>query len=291
MKRLARLSCLSIATLAVSVQAQPQTADARILDADIEREVTELLAGYALDRYEGDSEGLKKAVHHDAARRTIANHYWGQPSDEWIRPLAYDLFDAAGGPQDFHKRIDPENGTNEVAVFDTASFTASAMLEMDRTIELVHAVEFEGEWVIADALVIDKGVTGEATEEDKAEIEQLIRDYVVGFYEIDGDKVQSTCHTGLSKRTVEHTQEGKVGFFRPITYEEIYLLAETFNRHFNFSPSARCEIDIYYADDKHAAAKVLAASWFDYFQIAKVEGEWTIVNIMFEGLPEDQWQR
>lgn len=289
--RLARVSCLTLSTVALGAEAQPQTADPRMLDADIESEVVDLLSGYALDRYEGDATGLKRAVHHDAARRLVTDVYWGQPSDEWVRPLAYDLLDTAGAPGDQNKRTDPDNGTNEVTVFDTATVSASAMVEMDQTIELVHAVEFEGEWVIADALIIPKETAGEATDEDRAQIEQLIRDYVVGFYEIDGDKVQGTCHSGLSKRSVEHTGNGTVGFFRQITFEEIRILGETFNSYFNFNPSsARCEVEIYYADNKHAAAKVLAASWFDYFHIAKVEGEWTIVNIIFEGLPEDQWQ-
>lgn len=291
MNRLMTLALVSVTSFASVAGAQPQTADMPPLDAEIEASVTALLDGYAQARYEGDAKALKAAVHPAAARRVLFDTYWGAPSDEWVRPMSYDLLDAAGGEGDPNKRPDPDAGPRSVRVFDTETQTASAMLDMDGEKELIHAVEFEGEWVIADALILRDGYAGEATEEDRAEIEQLIRDYVMGFYEIDGQKVQDTCHPILSKRSVENARGGELGFFQVITFEEIRLLGETFNTHFNFSPSsARCDIELYYVDEKHAAAKVTAASWFDYFHIAKVGGMWQIINIMFEGLPEEEWQ-
>ena len=38
-------------------------------------------------------------------------------------------------------------------------------------------------------------------------------------------------------------------------------------------------------------AKLTAAVWFDYVQLMRVNGEWKIVNILFEGLPEERSER
>lgn len=287
MARFKTIAALGIMA-AGSALAQPASMDAE----EMAKGVADLLTGYAIDRYEGDVDGIKDAVHHDVARRTVTDRYWGQPSDQWVRSLNHDMLAFAGDPMNPGRRSDSENGQQDVTVFDSARETVSAMLETDTAVELVHAVYFEGDWTIADSLVIPKrGKKAEATDEDIEQIEQLITDYVVGFYEIDGKKVQDTCHPSLSKRTLEHSRDGSFDFFSLISYEEIEFLGNTFNKHFNFNPStSRCAIDIYYTDAGHCAAKVVGASWFDYFHIAKINDEWKIVNIMYEGLPEDQWQ-
>jgi hypothetical protein len=287
MARFIRFAALGVMA-AGSAVAQPVRMEAE----EMKSGVTELLTGYAVDRYEGDVEGLKDAVHHDVARRTVTDRYWGQPSDQWVRVLNHDMMAFAGESGNPSRRSDPENGQIDVTVFDSARETVSAMVETDSVVELVHAVYFENEWKIADTLVLPKrGEKIDATEEDKAEIKQLITDYVVGFYEVDGEKVQNTCHPSLSKRTLEHSRDGSFDYFSLITYEEIEFLGNTFNTHFNFNPStSRCAIDIYYTDAGHCAAKVVGASWFDYFHIAKVNEEWKIINIMYEGLPESEWQ-
>ena len=79
-------------------------------------------------------------------------------------------------------------------------------------------------------------------------------------------------------------------FFTLITWEEIRILGETFNKHWNFDPeTARCEIEVYEVRGNVALAKLTGAIWFDYLQLMKVNGEWTIVNILYETLPEERW--
>jgi len=128
------------------------------------------------------------------------------------------------------------------------------------------------------------------TDRDEDKIRKVIRDYCMGFYEIDGDKVQDTCHPILSKRVVEQWPEGdQFNFFRAITWEEIRILGYTFNKAFGFKPeTARCDIDIYEIRDNIAIAKLTGAVWFDYLQLMKVRGEWKITNIIFEPLPDDR---
>ena len=146
-------------------------------------------------------------------------------------------------------------------------------------------------WLDLGIAALQQDNPAQATEEDLAAIEQVALDYTLGFYEIDGEKVQGTCHSDLSKRCLERETEGGFDFLSRITWEEIRLLGNTFNRHFGFSPeTARKDVEIYYTDAHQAAAKLTGASWFDYLHLMKVNGEWKIVNIIYEPVPRERWQ-
>jgi len=40
-----------------------------------------------------------------------------------------------------------------------------------------------------------------------------------------------------------------------------------------------------------AAVKMTGTIWFDYFHMLKLNGKWQIVNIMFETLPRNEWEK
>lgn len=261
-----------------------------------EEAVTDAIREYVRCKYAGDDECVRARAHHDIARRTVADTYWGRPSTEWVRPYSHDVLQFYGTDRNETRRADPENGRCDIQVFDIESRTASASVVMEDVVDFLHLVLFEGRWVIADSAVIILDDTGDepspASREDEAEIRAIVRDYCKGFYELNGAKVRATCHPILSKRVVEHwgQSEGRgFDYFRSITWEEIEILGETFNKPFGFDPEKnRCEIDVYEIRGNIASAKLTAAVWFDYFHLMKVNGEWTIVNIMFEGLPDDR---
>lgn len=283
-----QIGSVALLSLAMSgVHAQAETAQTTEHAA-----VAESLVAYAQARAAGDVGGAKACVHHDVARRVLTDRFWGQPSDEWVRPLNHDQLGSVARSDATARRDDPENARADVEVFDIAANSASAKIEMDDVSEIVHMVRFNGTWVIADSVVIPlQASPAPATEDDLAGIEQVAVDYTMGFYETDGEKVQGTCHSDLSKRSLERETEGGFDFLSRITWEEIRLLGNTFNRHFGFSPeTARKDVEIYYADAHQAAAKLTGASWFDYLHLMKVNGEWKIVNIIYEPLPRERWQ-
>ena len=289
LKQIGSFALLGLATTYAPAQVEDAQAQA---DAADRGAVTETLETYARARAEGDVTGAKSCVHHDVARRVLSRTFWGQPSDDWVRPLNHDQFGVLARSDSPARRNDPESAKAEVEVFDIATESASAIIAMDDITEIVHMVRFDGSWLIADSVVIPSHTPpAPATEADLSQIEQVAVDYTMGFYEIDGDKVQGTCHSDLSKRCHERETEGGFEFLSRITWEEIRLLGNTFNRRFGFSPeSARKDVEIYYADAHNAAAKLTGASWFDYLHLMKVNDEWKIVNIIYEPLPREQWQ-
>jgi hypothetical protein len=268
-----------------------------------EAAITEAIEEYVHAKYAGDSDTVRSRVHHDIARRAVTDTYWGQPSTDWVRPFGQDNLKFYGTSSNQTRMDNPESGRCEIQVFDIAERTASASVVMEDVVDYLHMIHFDGRWLIADSAVIILEAPGDSPPEitpaedegrqsrDYKAIENLSRDYCVGFYQTNGKKVQRTCHTGLSKRVVEHADNGDFDYLREITYEEIEILGNTFNKSFGFNPdTARVDIDIYEVRENIAAVKMTGAIWFDYFHLLKVNGKWQIVNIMFETLPRNQWE-
>ncbi|MEZ6164615.1 MAG: nuclear transport factor 2 family protein [Phycisphaerales bacterium] len=258
--------------------------------------VASAIEQYVRARYAGDVETVKSRAHHDIARRAIADNYWGQPSKEWVRPYTQDQLGFYGDPNGPQRMDNPESGRCDIAVFDIEQQTASARVIMEDVVDYLHMIYVDGRWLIGDSAVIILDEPGERvpalSQRHKEAVTEVSRDYCVGFYQTDGDKVQSTCHPSLSKRSVEHAKlsNGETfDYLSQITWEEINILGQTFNTHWGFDDTARCEIEIYEIRGDIAAAKMTGSVWFDYFHLMRVNGEWSIVNIMYESLDKSRW--
>lgn len=259
-----------------------------------EEAVVSAIQEYVFAKYAGDEETVRSRAHHDLARRVVSDTYWGQPSEEWVRTYSHDQLQYYGTDLNQTKIDSPKEGRCEIEVFDIEQQTAAARVIMEDVVDFMHLVHFEGRWLVADSAVIildEAGAKapGKSTKDLKT-IEKIVRDYCIGFYEIDGKKVQDTCHPTLSKRSVEKPEKVDFDFFKLITWEEIEILGETFNKHWGFDPeTARCDVEVYEIRDNVAIAKMTGSVWFDYFQLMRVNGEWSIVNIMYESLPRERW--
>lgn len=288
MKNRCLMALAALLTLALSASlaradepATPEAAEAAIRE-------------YVAAKYAGDADAVRARAHHDIARRAVASTYWGRPSEEWVRPYHHDLLQFYATRLNETRRDDPASGRCDVTVFDVEARSAAAVVVMEDVVDFLHLSLFDGRWVIADSAVIILDQPGDEppapSRDDEDAVRNVIRDYCIGFYEIDGDKVQATCHPILSKRAVERwPEQDAFDYFRPITWEEIRILGNTFNRAFGFDPkTARCDIEVYEIRDNVAIAKLTGAVWFDYLQLMRVNGEWKIVNIIFETLPEER---
>lgn len=268
---------------------------ARAEEPNTEAAVENAIREYVEAKYAGDVVGVKSRAHHGIARAVVEHTYWGRPSDDWVRRFTQDHLAFYGTSYNEVRRDDPAKGRIEIEVFDLEQRTAAALVIMEDVVDFMHLVRWNGRWMIADSAVSvldEAGATPPAVDmSEKVAIEAVIRDYAMGFYEIDGAKVQGTCHPSLSKRAVADRPDG-VDFdvFDFIDHAQIELLGDTFNTFWNFDPSdARVAIEVYEIRDGIAAAKLTGTVWFDYFHVMKVGDDWKIVNIMYESLPRDRW--
>ena len=125
-------------------------------------------------------------------------------------------------------------------------------------------------------------VAGAQTPADSAAVRQAVLDYIEGLYEVKPDRVERSVHPTLVKRTVGRFQNSDREFLQPMTTEVLLNVARTFNANGHVAKDAPKDVKILDMLDKTATVKLTAESWVDYMHIAKQNGKWVIVNILWQ---------
>jgi Putative lumazine-binding len=123
------------------------------------------------------------------------------------------------------------------------------------------------------------------TDADKEAVRQAVLDYVEGVYEVAPERIERSVHPELVKRGF-YIKKGETAYtFAPMTFTELVNLARTYNKNGRVPKDAPKEIVIFDVLDQTAAAKLTAVWGVDYFQLAKYDGKWKIVNILWQTPP------
>jgi len=123
--------------------------------------------------------------------------------------------------------------------------------------------------------------------DDEIKVKEAILDYVEGIYLVDESRIKRSVSKTLTKIGYSKRRDATQYQTRNMTYEQLYNLAKTYNKEGRVNPeTAMKKIDIYEVTDQTATAK-LSASWgMDYMHLAKIEGKWMIVNVMWQSYPQ-----
>ena len=120
---------------------------------------------------------------------------------------------------------------------------------------------------------------------EKEAVRQAVLDYVEGVYEVAPERIERSVHPELVKRGF-YIKKGESAYtFAPMTFAELVNLAKTYNKSGRVPKDAPKEIVIFDVLDQTAAAKLTAVWGVDYFQLAKYDGKWKIVNILWQTPP------
>lgn len=119
---------------------------------------------------------------------------------------------------------------------------------------------------------------------DSQKVKEAILDYVEGVYESDTLRIYKSVHPGLVKRgTSLNRDNGTYSEFREMTFQRLVDVAENWNKDGTRANSGSVkEIAIYDVQDKTASAKVTAVWGTDYFHLAKIDGKWWIMNVLWQ---------
>lgn len=128
--------------------------------------------------------------------------------------------------------------------------------------------------------------TPEAQSTPDAElIKQTALDYIEGFYEGNAERMERALHPELAKRIVQKDQRGRstlgqMGAMRLVQLTRIHDPSDVV-------PKERQQKDITVLDifGNAASAKIIASDWIDYLHLAKWNGRWVIVNVLWELKP------
>ncbi len=124
------------------------------------------------------------------------------------------------------------------------------------------------------------------TNEDREAVRRAALDYIESIYDVDPAKVERSVHPELAKRGF-YVKKGETAYTPQLTmtFAQLTELAKNYNKNGSVSKTAPKEIVIYEVSDQTASAKVTAVWGIDYLHLAKYDGKWKIINILWQSPP------
>jgi hypothetical protein len=118
---------------------------------------------------------------------------------------------------------------------------------------------------------------------DREAVRQAVLDYVEGIYNMEPARIERSVHPNLAK----------LGFYRPpaetayrpgrpMAFQQLVEIAKTYNKEGKLRKDAPKEIAIYDVLEQTATVKLTAEWGIDYMHLAKFDGKWMIVNVLWQ---------
>ena len=120
---------------------------------------------------------------------------------------------------------------------------------------------------------------------ERFSIEKAIMNYVNAFYEADTTKAYESIARDLAKRGYYTTKEGNVAEAK-MSFEQLVRLAQRWKASQTITAETPRKVTVFEVLDKIASAKVEAKWGIDYFHLAKINGVWTIINVLWQDYPK-----
>ena len=121
---------------------------------------------------------------------------------------------------------------------------------------------------------------------DRAAVQQAALDYVEGLYLADTSRIERSVHPQLTKRGFWRDSPAQPwGPQSTMTFEQLMALTRTWNAKKDRDTSIK-RVDVYDVADQTASAKVTAMWGIDHLHLAKYDGRWKIINILWQAHPK-----
>lgn len=120
---------------------------------------------------------------------------------------------------------------------------------------------------------------------DADAIKATALDYIEGWYEGSVQRMTRALHPELVKRIIV-TENGAS---RIEGMGATKLIANVRGGGGKKTPKEKQKKDVTILDryENAAVVKIVASDWIDYLQVAKLDGRWQIVNVLWERIPEN----
>lgn len=120
---------------------------------------------------------------------------------------------------------------------------------------------------------------------DREAVHRAVLDYVEGFYEGDSTKHVRSIHPNVQKYGFSRAADGTYrGSAMPLA--DFHAYTRRVREASRAAPaSAPKGIEIYDVQDQTAVAKLTAFWGIDYLTLAKFEGRWMVVHVLWQSTP------
>jgi hypothetical protein len=136
--------------------------------------------------------------------------------------------------------------------------------------------------LLAGSIFSVPAVHGQTTlsDADRQAITQTALDSVEGWYEGNAERMERALHPDLAKRVVNTDPKGRSRLGQMSAMGLVQAVKRGGGKDV---PKEKQQKDIMILDvfENAASVKAVMAEWIDYMHIAKVNGRWVIVNVLW----------
>jgi hypothetical protein len=157
--------------------------------------------------------------------------------------------------------------------------------ELGRAVALVMLMGMVGGIANAYGWPQQPSSTSSKPASDADAIKQTALDYIEGWYEGKPERMERALHPELAKRIAR--TDPKSGRSRLDQMSAMSLVMGTRGRVGNPTPKEKQQKDVTILDvfEGAASVKIVASEWIDYLHMARFNGRWVIVNVLWEMKP------
>lgn len=122
---------------------------------------------------------------------------------------------------------------------------------------------------------------------DREAVRRAALDYLEGFYEGDSAKLVRSVRPDVRKAGYYKSRDATTYTAEEMPFADVIAYANNFKKNGRTTPAtAPREVIVGEVNDQTATAKVVAWWGIDYLQLAKYDGKWMIVNVMWQSPPK-----
>ena len=122
--------------------------------------------------------------------------------------------------------------------------------------------------------------------DEREAVKAAVLDYVEAIYQAQPDRIQRSVHPDLAKRGYFRKSGEQTFTSEPMTYQQLFDLAGRWNKDGKRPIATYPKAVVVYDMLNQTATARLTAMWgVDYMHLAKYDGKWKIVNILWQETP------
>lgn len=124
------------------------------------------------------------------------------------------------------------------------------------------------------------------TAADSAGIRQAALDYIEGYYTGDAGRMERALHPDLAKRIVRTNPANGRSALENMSAMTLVLVTRAMAQRPVPPEARRADVTILDVFGSAASVRVDAIQWVDYLHLGRLNGEWKIVNVLWEMRPQ-----
>jgi len=121
------------------------------------------------------------------------------------------------------------------------------------------------------------------TRQDTLAITQAALDYIESQHKPNPAQMDRAVHPRMVKRTFWKDRVTQKEFVDENFAENMIILAERYNKNGDrFPANPKKVVKLLDISDRTASVKLTADEWIDYMHLVKVNGQWKIINVLWQ---------